>query len=113
MSADYETLMLVSIFASFVMRPVVLGINLTETKRTLYIMSIALFLIVFCNEVMEMTTWHVFTYVMSFTMISAVYDGAYEGGMKHYVKGRVLQYGYLSHIGIISGLIAWSTRWTF
>lgn len=113
MSADYEALVLVSILASFAMRPVVLGIKLTELKRTVYIMAVSLFLIVFCNEVMEMTTWHVFTYVMSFTIIAAIYDGAYAGGLKHYVKGYVLQYAYLSHIGIISGLIAWLTRWTF
>lgn len=105
--------MLVSILASFLMRPVVLGINLTEVKRTVYIMAVSLFLIVFCNEVMAMTTWHVFTYVMSFMIISALYDGAYAGGLKRYVKGHVLQYSYLAHIGIISGLIAWSTRWTF
>lgn len=113
MSADYETLMLMSILASFLMRPVVLTINLTETKRTVYIMAVSLLLIVFCNEVMEMTKWHVFTYVMSFIVICAVYDGAYEGGLKHYVKGHLLQYAYLAHIGIWSGLIAWATRWTF
>lgn len=113
MSADYQTLMLVSIAASFLMRPVVFSINLTELKRTVYIMAVSLFLIVFCNEVMEMTTWHVFVYVMSFTIIAAIYDGAYAGGLHHYVRGYVLQYGYLSHIGILSGLIAWATRWTF
>lgn len=113
MSTDYETLIWVSILAAFLIRPVVLGINLTEIKRTVYLMAVALFLIVFCNEVMEMTKWHVFTYVMSFTIIAAIYDGAYAGGLKHYVKGYVLQYAYLSHIGILSGLIAWATRWTF
>lgn len=113
MSSDYQTLMLVSILAAFMMRPVVIGIKLTELKRTVYIMAVSLFLIVFCNEVMEMTTWHVFTYVMSFTIIAAIYDGAYAGGLHHYVRGYVLQYAYLSHIGIISGLIAWLTRWTF
>lgn len=113
MSADYQALMLVSILAAFAMRPVVLGINLTEMKRTVYIMAVALFLIVFCNEAMEMTRWHVFTYLMSFMIIAAMYDGAYAGGLKHYVRGHVLQFGYLAHIGIISGLIAWVTRWTF
>lgn len=113
MSSDYETLIWVSILAAFLMRPVVLGIKLTELKRTVYIMSVSLFLIVFSNEVMEMTTWHVFTYVMSFTIIAAVYDGAYAGGLHRYVRGYVLQYAYLSHIGILSGLIAWATRWTF
>lgn len=113
MSSDYETLIWVSILAAFLMRPVVLGIKLTELKRTVYIMAVSLFLIVFCNEVMEMTTWHVFTYVMSFTIIAAIYDGAYAGGLHYYVRGYVLQYAYLSHIGILSGLIAWATRWTF
>ena len=113
MSADYEALVLVSILASFAMRPVVLGIKLTELKRTVYIMAVSLFLIVFCNEVMEMTTWHVFTYVMSFVIIAAVYDGAYAGGLNRYVRGHVLQYAYLAHIGILSALIAWATRWIF
>lgn len=113
MSADYEALVLVSILASFAMRPVVLGIKMTEVKRAWYIMGVALFLIVFSNEAMEMTKWHVFTYVMSFVIISAVYDGAYAGGLHRYVRGHVLQYAYLAHIGILSALIAWATRWIF
>lgn len=113
MSADYEALMLVSILMSFLLRPVVLGINLTEVKRAWYLMGVALFLIVFCNEAMEMTKWHVFAYVMSFVVIAAVYDGAYAGGLHSYVRGHLLQYAYIAHIGILSALIAWLTRWTF
>ncbi|QZE57411.1 hypothetical protein MPK71_gp202 [Erwinia phage pEa_SNUABM_1] len=105
--------MLVSILASFLMRRVVFNINMTETKRVIHIMVVPLLLMMFCYEAVEMAKWQVTIYVLSFTMLTAMYDSAYACGLNRYVKGYVLEFGYLSHIGILSGLIAWSTRWTF
>ncbi len=113
MSADYQTLMLVAILASFLLKRVVVGPFVGPVRHTLLVILPALLLMVFCYEFLEMPRWQVFVFVMSFTSIGAVYESLYDHVMHPYIKGSVMEYGYLAHIGIWSALIAWLTRWTF
>lgn len=113
MSADYQALMLFLVILSFMMYDLVFVYNLSISKIYFGLMAVGSLLVFVCLRFFELPDTQTAVIVVSFTAITGVYGGTADCMLRDFLQSRVMRFACLSHIGIWSGLIAWSTRWTF
>lgn len=112
MSADYQMVLILAIVMSFLAHDLVFK-PMTQPKILWQLLVASATMIVVTQLYIELPSAQSIVLVLSFSIVLGIYGGTYDCLLRLYVRGRVLRYAYLSHVGILSGLITWSTRWVF
>lgn len=112
MSADYQMVLILAVAMSFLVHDLVF--KPMEEHKILWQLLVSSATMIFVTQVyIELPAAQSMVLVISFALILGIYGGTYDCLLLRYVRGRVLRYAYLSHVGILSGIITWSTRWIF
>ena len=111
MSADYQALMILSIAVSFTLHDLIFRPtgSFSQVFGALTFASGAF--IILGYQFFELDTPQIVCHVILFTLFAGLYAGAQEV-LRPYLRSRIMQLAYLSHIGIWSSLVSWSLCWT-
>ncbi|QZE56396.1 hypothetical protein pEaSNUABM23_00198 [Erwinia phage pEa_SNUABM_23] len=113
MSADYQALMLLSILLSFGLYDIVFKPNASSSSIYGTLGFSCVVFVVAGYRIFEMSTDQIAFLVLLFSAFAGVYGALNEIVIGKYIKGKLMRFAYLAHIGIWPVVIVWLTRWTF